>query len=685
MASYEANNPPLSATAPLFHPQISINNNGQQQRLHQPLSPSKFPMVGTNNGLGIDAPWMDMNNNSTAPASAAPVGQFLSTNGGTVVSNSSSSTSNNTSVKMDPLHLQPRVSTTSILLPPSQQPRSTGGDAVTHPVPEFLCHLFSIVTDPALSHLISWSVPTSNEKDTCGGGRENIGKIVVHNPQGLQDYVLGKYYRHSRYSSFQRQLNYFGFKKKLHGGKKGKLCPCSYVHEGLGREPSSLFSLKRRLRTSGGKRGAARMMVNSQAKETTTDNANAGATTTSSPFGGNDSRRMSANAAASVSTTSSCLNNFQDDSSSMFTKLGELSAPPVNKAVIVKDSNHANFLTTLPYPPQMLPIDSTSSPTSNAPATAINMPLLPNNNNWVQSAGMAMPFPQHLQAEFSNFQQQLFNNHAAANGSMSCNVQVPPPSSVSMQNVEKDPSSKDFNTEITIARANEVAREAQKALERAYRKRKQETADENDFVVAPPDVKEEYQPQQQVQQQQVQQQQQQQVQQQQQQMLPLHSGFQKMMQQPVYAMMQNQQQMPPPSMDYSTGNDNQALNNFVPQSNSQTIDYASLGKQLLSQLNPQLLQGLNAQMGGFNPAAPSPAVTGTSIPSTATGMVAPFRTPGPPSNQPKQNNGSSSPIMFDDLFSKLLSTTLPPPEELFDDESSTGQLSDFDAELQALG
>lgn len=38
----------------------------------------------------------------------------------------------------------------------------------------------------------------------------------------------------------------FGFKKRLHGGKKGKLSPCSYVHEGLNANIESLLRLKRR-------------------------------------------------------------------------------------------------------------------------------------------------------------------------------------------------------------------------------------------------------------------------------------------------------------------------------------------------------------------------------------------------------------------------------------------------------
>jgi hypothetical protein len=357
--------------------------------------------------------------------------------------------------------------------------------------------------------------------------------------------------------------------------------------------------------------------------------------------------------------------------------------------VIVKDSNHTNFLTTLPYPvPPPLVNDGTSSSVNNAAPAPLPLPLIPNNNWAQQSTGggdnnntmIPMPFQSQLQpGQLNNFQQQLLMNHAAANGAMDSNIQVPP----SPATATNDPSNKDFNTEITIARANEVAREAQKALERAYRKRKQEAADEDDIMAAATASAQEYQ------QQQAQQQQQGQSQQQ----MALPPGYQKLIQQPVYAMMQNQQQMQPNTMDFSAGNDNQAVNNIPPSSSfdasGQTIDYSSLGKQLLSQLNPQLLQGLNAQMGGFPQLAP-PAAAGapmTTLPQPTASAAPTFRAPAPNFNQVRQSNSnmSNSPIMFDDLFSKLLSTTLPPPEELFDDESSTGQLSDFDAELQALG
>ena len=118
--------------------------------------------------------------------------------------------------------------------------------AASHPVPEFVCHLYSMLLESSFSDLISWIVPTEDEPAHMGGGISGIGKIVVHNPEALQDGVLGTYYRHSKYASFQRQLNYFGFKKRLHSGKKGKLSPCSYIHESLTADMGSLFTLKRR-------------------------------------------------------------------------------------------------------------------------------------------------------------------------------------------------------------------------------------------------------------------------------------------------------------------------------------------------------------------------------------------------------------------------------------------------------
>lgn len=93
-------------------------------------------------------------------------------------------------------------------------------------VPEFLYQLIKMLTDNH-REVIEWS----------------NGKIEVHNPHKLESDVLNKYFRHSKYASFQRQLNYFGF-RKLAG--KGKMAPCSYVNELATTDLRSLLKMKRK-------------------------------------------------------------------------------------------------------------------------------------------------------------------------------------------------------------------------------------------------------------------------------------------------------------------------------------------------------------------------------------------------------------------------------------------------------
>jgi len=91
-------------------------------------------------------------------------------------------------------------------------------------VPEFLYQLTKMLTDEHRD-IIEWS----------------NAKIEVHNPHRLESEVLNKYFRHSKYASFQRQLNYFGF-RKLAG--KGKMAPCSYVNENATTDLRSLLRMK---------------------------------------------------------------------------------------------------------------------------------------------------------------------------------------------------------------------------------------------------------------------------------------------------------------------------------------------------------------------------------------------------------------------------------------------------------
>lgn len=96
----------------------------------------------------------------------------------------------------------------------------------TNTVPEFLYQLTKMLTDNNRD-IIEWS----------------NGKIEVHSPQKLEIHVLNRYFRHSKFASFQRQLNYFGF-RKLAG--KGKMAPCSYVNDATTDELGSLLLIKRK-------------------------------------------------------------------------------------------------------------------------------------------------------------------------------------------------------------------------------------------------------------------------------------------------------------------------------------------------------------------------------------------------------------------------------------------------------
>jgi len=91
-------------------------------------------------------------------------------------------------------------------------------------VAEFLYQLTKMLTDDN-REVIEWS----------------NSKIEVHNPYKLASEVLPKYFRHSKFASFQRQLNYFGF-RKLAG--KGRMAPCSYVNDAATTELRSLLLIK---------------------------------------------------------------------------------------------------------------------------------------------------------------------------------------------------------------------------------------------------------------------------------------------------------------------------------------------------------------------------------------------------------------------------------------------------------
>ena len=68
-------------------------------------------------------------------------------------------------------------------------------------IPAFLAKLWKMVDDPDTDHLIAW------------GDFGNT--FVIHNQAEFSQSLLPYYYKHSNMASFVRQLNMYGFHKKL--------------------------------------------------------------------------------------------------------------------------------------------------------------------------------------------------------------------------------------------------------------------------------------------------------------------------------------------------------------------------------------------------------------------------------------------------------------------------------------
>ena len=128
------------------------------------------------------------------------------------------------------------------------QPPSSGGEIQPsglvganpnvphHPIAEFLYQLTKMLSDNN-DEIVEWT----------------DGRIKVHYPDRLEGEVLQKYFRHSKFASFQRQLNYFGF-RKIAG--KGKMSPCSYVNDDATTDIRSLLGIKRKTNGSAARKAA---------------------------------------------------------------------------------------------------------------------------------------------------------------------------------------------------------------------------------------------------------------------------------------------------------------------------------------------------------------------------------------------------------------------------------------------
>jgi hypothetical protein len=98
----------------------------------------------------------------------------------------------------------------------------------------FLVKLWAML-DPANADALEW----------CGDGDQ----FEIRCPDKMSRDVLPKYFRHNNFSSFQRQLNYFGFRKTGRGTRG-----CLYYHEDFClHRPHDVLRIRRKTNTGGAK------------------------------------------------------------------------------------------------------------------------------------------------------------------------------------------------------------------------------------------------------------------------------------------------------------------------------------------------------------------------------------------------------------------------------------------------
>ncbi|WRT67427.1 uncharacterized protein IL334_004398 [Kwoniella shivajii] len=125
-----------------------------------------------------------------------------------------------------------------VLIPqPRQQKKQKGQKKVEGKQPTFLTKLYG--DQPEYHHIIRWD--------------ETGEAIVIENPEELADKILPVVYRQSRFASFSRQLNIYGFNRKLslRHVERGICDPdaSTWSHPFLKRESSKadILSFKRRV------------------------------------------------------------------------------------------------------------------------------------------------------------------------------------------------------------------------------------------------------------------------------------------------------------------------------------------------------------------------------------------------------------------------------------------------------
>ncbi|RHY13154.1 hypothetical protein DYB30_004401 [Aphanomyces astaci] len=118
---------------------------------------------------------------------------------------------------------------------PNDADEYTGDDSIKsstatkqHDVPKFLLQLFDIL-EAESSAVIKWA--------------DDGGSLQILDPVRATQEILPKYFSHNNFQSFQRQLNYFGFRKWT----KTKTYICTFSHPCFKKnEPDKLQLIKRK-------------------------------------------------------------------------------------------------------------------------------------------------------------------------------------------------------------------------------------------------------------------------------------------------------------------------------------------------------------------------------------------------------------------------------------------------------
>lgn len=115
---------------------------------------------------------------------------------------------------------------------------------------------------PENEAFISFQPGSVNKRS--GGGKHQLGRIVIHDRLKVEADILPHYFNHNSFASLRRQLNYFAFERLGKGRQQG----ATYFHENVV-ELEDILRLKRRPHVSGtGARTSkkARMVTPKQSK-----------------------------------------------------------------------------------------------------------------------------------------------------------------------------------------------------------------------------------------------------------------------------------------------------------------------------------------------------------------------------------------------------------------------------------